>query len=121
MSLGFPVSPILDQIYSIENRSWKWNGKGWALLNVGPTGPAGPLGATGVVGPTGPAAAGGAIIVNTTEPTSPGDGYLWWEPTQQVLSVYSSLVPGWVNVNGNTDDWGLITGLITIYDDYGSI
>ena len=124
MALGFPLSPTLNQTYTVGTRTWRWNGKGWELVNVGPTGPAGPVGATGIQGPTGPAGGGpggSSVTVSTTAPVAPTDGDLWWEPTQNVLSVWESASSSWVNVNGNTDDWGLITGVITIYDDYGSI
>lgn len=33
MSLNFPSSPIIDQLYSYGERTWKWNGIYWETAN----------------------------------------------------------------------------------------
>lgn len=33
MALNFPASPTLNQTHSVGERTWRWNGVGWALLN----------------------------------------------------------------------------------------
>jgi hypothetical protein len=32
-AIDFPSSPITNQIYSINNKTWKWNGTSWTSLN----------------------------------------------------------------------------------------
>jgi hypothetical protein len=29
MPLNFPPSPVLNQIYTVSGKSWRWNGEGW--------------------------------------------------------------------------------------------
>lgn len=31
MAISFPVGPSLNQIYTYNGKSWKWNGTGWVL------------------------------------------------------------------------------------------
>lgn len=40
MSFVFPTSPGVGLTFSVTNRTWKWNGKGWELDGalVGPGG-----------------------------------------------------------------------------------
>lgn len=51
MPLNFPTSPVLNQLYTFNGKTWKWDGAGWRSYNVaipaaqGPTGPTGPAGA----------------------------------------------------------------------------
>lgn len=33
MPLDFPLSPALNQVYSIGGKSWKWNGDAWETYN----------------------------------------------------------------------------------------
>lgn len=33
MSLNFPISPSLGQIYTYLGRSWRWNGSAWDAYN----------------------------------------------------------------------------------------
>ena len=35
MALEFPASPQLDEIYTVGDRSWKWNGLGWEKVSSG--------------------------------------------------------------------------------------
>ena len=59
MPLNFPTSPVLNQLYTLNCKTWKWDGAGWRSYNVaipaaqGPTGPTGPIGPTGATGATG--------------------------------------------------------------------
>ena len=34
MPLNFPANPTLNQIHSIADRSWKWNGVGWRAVSA---------------------------------------------------------------------------------------
>ena len=52
MAFNFPASPVINDLYTFQNKTWKWNGTGWILNTILPTGP---VGATGPSGPTGPA------------------------------------------------------------------
>jgi hypothetical protein len=53
MTLDFPNSPSLNQEYSLDVRTWTWNGEAWQLTVSGVAGPTGATGATGAVGATG--------------------------------------------------------------------
>ena len=57
MSINFPASPVLNENYSVNGRTWSWNGQAWQLTGAigipGYTGSQGFLGATGAVGATG--------------------------------------------------------------------
>lgn len=33
MAINFPASPSLNQTYTYEGRTWKWNGVGWQIFN----------------------------------------------------------------------------------------
>lgn len=35
MALDFPTSPSLNDTYTLDSRTWRWNGVGWALMNSG--------------------------------------------------------------------------------------
>jgi len=51
MPINFPDSPAADEIFSVADRSWKWNGTAWQVVAVeleGPTGPVGPTGPQGI-------------------------------------------------------------------------
>jgi hypothetical protein len=56
MPISFPVNPILNQVYTNLDRTWKWNGRFWEAVStsVGFTGSVGYTGsASTAVGPTG--------------------------------------------------------------------
>ncbi len=57
MSANFPQSPTLNQVYSFNGNTWRWNGRYWQAETVselaGSTGATGAAGATGATGPTG--------------------------------------------------------------------
>ena len=55
MPINFPNGPATNDIYSYDNKSWKWDGSYWTSLGTivfagGPTGPIGNTGATGFQG-----------------------------------------------------------------------
>jgi hypothetical protein len=58
MPLNFPTSPALNELYTFNSKTWKWDGSGWVSYNVGLIGPIGITGPTGPIGPTGPAGSG---------------------------------------------------------------
>jgi len=57
MSANFPSTPTLNQVYSYNGSTWRWNGRYWQAETVaeiaGATGATGTAGATGATGPTG--------------------------------------------------------------------
>jgi hypothetical protein len=85
MSIDFPNSPSVNDVYTVDNRSWRWTGSVWeSVTTLGPTGPTGPSGLTGPTGPTGatgltgangatgPTGATGATgLTGATGPTGP--------------------------------------------------
>jgi hypothetical protein len=59
MALSFPPSPTPDQIYTVGDQSWKWNGTSWEAA------------ASAEVAPP--------VYINSHPPTSPQAGCLWWD------------------------------------------
>jgi hypothetical protein len=53
MPLNFPTSPVLNQTYTFNGKTWKWDGAGWISYNIGLVGPSGSIGPTGPTGPVG--------------------------------------------------------------------
>jgi hypothetical protein len=84
-AINFPDSPTVNDLFTVNDRTWKWSGSAWNTVEeliVGPTGPTGPTGAsgangadstvtgpTGDTGPTGPTGASGLSITGPTGPT----------------------------------------------------
>ena len=64
---------------------------------------------------------GASVSVSSTAPATPTVGDLWWNPSLQLLYIYESSGTGWIATSAASQDWGLVTELITSYDDYGSI
>lgn len=52
MPIDFPTSPSVDDVYTFNGRSWKWNGEGWESVTAayGPTGPSGSTGPSPISG-----------------------------------------------------------------------
>lgn len=61
----------------------------------GPTGPTGPIGPTGALGPTGPVA---EFAVDSTPPSSPQEGQIWFDPTTAAEYIYYD--GAWIEVSG---------------------
>jgi len=74
MAISFPATPNIDDIYSVGDRSWQWNGTYW---EVQPT----------------PAQ---TFSVSDTAPGSPEAGDIWYRSdTSQTLIYYDST---WVEI-----------------------
>ena len=58
MAINFPDFPEINDEFTANERTWKWDGSTWnsveTVVASGETGPQGPQGATGDTGPTGP-------------------------------------------------------------------
>jgi hypothetical protein len=73
MSIDFPNTPTIGEIYTVGNISWVWDGIVWnsfGSIEIGSTGPTGPTGPQGEVGPTGPTGAD-STVAGPTGPTGP--------------------------------------------------
>jgi hypothetical protein len=75
-AIDFPNSPSLNQVFTVGDNSWKWNGTTWNVVRIatgatGPTGATGSVGATGATGPTGVGATGATGSVGATGATGP--------------------------------------------------
>ena len=46
-AINFPDTPILNQQFTVNDRTWYWDGAAWVALAVAVTGPAGPSGPSG--------------------------------------------------------------------------
>jgi hypothetical protein len=86
MSVNFPATPSVNQVYSYNGSTWQWNGRFWQAQTVpeiqGSTGATGPQGATGAgatgatgsqgpqgnIGPTGSTGATGLGATGATGP-----------------------------------------------------
>lgn len=69
MPLDFPSLPILNQLYTFNGKTWKWDGAGWISYNIGFGGPIGPTGATGATGSQGVTGATGGTGATGTSVT----------------------------------------------------
>lgn len=71
MPIDFPDSPVLNELFTVGDQTWIWDGAVWRISNAqgatGPTGPIGPTGPQGVIGPTGPA----STVPGPTGPQGP--------------------------------------------------
>lgn len=60
MAIDFPNSPSVNDTFTADGRTWKWNGSAWIFLGL--PGPEGPQGPQGIQGETGPAGADGVGV-----------------------------------------------------------
>jgi len=75
MAINFPLNPTLNDIYTFNGATWKWNGTWWEAVATpgvagatGATGIRGASGSTGATGSTGPEGATGAGATGATGP-----------------------------------------------------
>lgn len=66
MAIDFPNSPTLDQVFTVGELSWTYDGEKWAVTASGLPGPEGPSGATGPTGVTGATGVTGPSGANST-------------------------------------------------------
>lgn len=86
--VNFPASPLLNDEYVFNARTWTWDGTGWKLkptvLPPGATGAIGPTGATGPQGVTGAA----AFLSASNAPISPSEGDEWLDEDTGIRYTY---------------------------------
>lgn len=86
MPLSFPLNPVVNQIYSYNNASWRWDGERWRpFLFGGATGIQGATGATGPVGPVLEAIGTGNTI---QRPIGPVEGYVRFNTDLESTEVF---------------------------------
>ncbi len=67
MALNFPASPSPNQIYTVGDQSWKWDGTAWVALSS--------------------AEEAVPVYIGTLPPIYSQDGYLWWDSDSGQLYV----------------------------------
>lgn len=97
MPISFPLNPTLNQVYTYNGLTWRWDGEGWepgvAIGSTGATGIQGiqgPIGATGIQGTLGPIGATGATGFGATGATGPIGAT---GSSVNLLAVDSNIVP----------------------------
>lgn len=76
MSLNFPNSPSVNDLYTFNGKTWKWDGVSWISFGEflpGPQGPQGDFGPQGPTGPTGPSGPSGGPMGPTGPQGPQGD------------------------------------------------
>ena len=74
VTLNFPDSPTLNQTYTFQGKTWRWNGTAWQAVN-------GSVGYTGSKGES-------TFTLGPTPPLNPIVGDRWYNTTDGVLLVY---------------------------------
>lgn len=81
MALNFPSNPSLNQIYTVGDQSWKWNGTSWIIVSQ-----------SGTLGP---------VYIGSLPPSVSVEGDLWWNSDIGQLFVRYVDADGaqWVSAN----------------------
>lgn len=74
MALLFPATPSLNQIYTVGDQSWKWDGTAWIALSA--------------------AEESVPVFIGTMPPSYAQDGYLWWD--SDTGQLYVRYMSAWV-------------------------
>lgn len=92
MAINFPSTPTLDQVYTFEDRTWRWNGEYWQSITatIGYAGSQGDTGYTGSEGDTGYTGSEGesSFTWGNIAPTNPAVGDRWYDTITSCLTVY---------------------------------
>lgn len=113
MAINFPSNPTLDQEYSADDRTWKWNGIYWEAITA-TVGYAGSVGFTGSKGES-------SFSLGPTPPDEPIVGDRWLDTESGCLVVWTEDADSfqWVEVaasgyrgpTGYTGSAGVVEGL----------
>jgi len=68
MSLNFPANPTLNQVYTVGNESWQWNGHCWEPATTATT--------------------YSPVHIGSFPPVSPVKGDLWWNDNTGRMCIY---------------------------------
>ena len=77
MPINFPLSPSLNDTYTYQGQTWKWNNVAWEFLELTSTDT-------------------GTYNESTTPPSSPSDGDRWHETDSGKLFTYSNAQSAWI-------------------------
>jgi hypothetical protein len=69
MSINFPNTPQINDVFTVQGRSWFWDGYAWSLRTIGSIGATGATGATGSIGITGATGVGATGATGSIGPT----------------------------------------------------
>ena len=94
-AFDFPSSPSVNDVYSANGISYKWDGTVWKRVSA--TGAQGPTGAIGAQGAAGAQGDDASLSMSTGAPGSPDSGDLWWDTDSGILSAYYN--------DGNSNQW----------------
>jgi len=81
MAYNFPPNPSLDEIYTSNGRSFRWNGVLWQAVIV-------------------PTANSAPVFISASPPTNPVPGALWYSTTESILKIWVADSSGgeWVDL-----------------------
>ena len=81
MAYSFPPNPTINQTYTSNGRTWKWNGVTWQATVV-------------------PTPTSAPVFISSSPPANPVAGSLWYDSTNSNLNIwYKDLNGGqWVSV-----------------------
>ena len=98
MPIDFPLSPTINQQYTVGDRTWVWNGTAWQLRNLAAAGYTGSTGFTGSQG-AGFTGSKGALNITyaNTAPISPTFGDVWIHSDTGINYTYTD--------DGNSSQW----------------
>jgi len=86
MAFSFPPNPTLDQVYSNNGQTWKWNGVQWVSYSA-------------------PTPKGSPVYISVSPPADPVSGSLWYDSNNASLNIYYVDLNGgqWIGVVANPD------------------
>lgn len=108
MALNFPVNPQPNQIYTVGNSSWKWNGASWiAVSNQEAVAP---------------------VYIGSLPPITSAPGDLWWNSDSGQLFIRYEDQDGaqWVSATvpppvADLDSDAVVDALLSELTEYASI
>jgi hypothetical protein len=86
MAFSFPPNPTLDEVYSNNGQTWKWNGVQWVSYAA-------------------PTPKGSPVYISVSPPADPVSGSLWYDSNNASLNIYYVDLNGgqWIGVVANPD------------------
>ena len=94
-AFDFPNSPSVNDVYTANGISYKWDGTVWKRVSA--TGAQGGTGSTGAQGAAGAQGDNAGLDISTGAPSSPDAGDLWFDSDSGVLAAYYN--------DGNSSQW----------------
>lgn len=108
MALNFPSSPTLNQVYTVGNSSWKWNGTYWVAISQ--------------------QEAAAPVYIGSLPPSGPIPGDLWWNSDNGQLYIRYQDADGsqWVSATvpppvADLDADAVIDAILSTLTEYADI